>query len=59
MPKSVSTIKVRLPYLYLCLEIVTNLKMKVGVNAFDREFNGIEDFVGGIRIGSMIWRIGV
>ncbi len=38
MPKSVSTIKVRLPYLYLCLEIVTNLKMKVGVNAFDRGF---------------------
>ncbi len=58
MPKSVSTIKVRLPYLYLCLEIVANLKMRVGVNAFDREFNGIKDFVDGIRIGSVIWRIG-
>ncbi len=57
MPKSASTIKVRLPYLYLCLEIVANLKMGVGVNAFDRKFNGIEDFVGGIRIGSVIWRI--
>jgi hypothetical protein len=31
--------------------------MGVGVNAFDRKFNGIEDFVGGIRIGSVIWRI--
>jgi hypothetical protein len=40
------------------LEIVANLKMRVGVNAFDREFNGIEDFVDGIRIGSVIWRIG-
>jgi hypothetical protein len=32
--------------------------MRVGVNAFDREFNGIKDFVDGIRIGSVIWRIG-
>jgi hypothetical protein len=30
------------------LEIVANLKIGVGVNAFDQEFNGIEDFVGGI-----------
>ncbi len=48
MLESVSMIKVRLPYLYLCLEIVANLKMGVRVNAFDREFNGIEDFVDGI-----------
>jgi hypothetical protein len=40
--------EVRLPYLYLCLEIIASLKMGAGVNAFDREFNGIEDFVDGI-----------
>jgi len=57
MPKSASMIKVRFPYLYLCLEIVTSLKMGAGVNTFDQEFNGIEDFVGGIRIGNIIWRI--
>jgi hypothetical protein len=34
--------------MYLCLEIVASLKMQAGVNAFDQEFNGIEDFVGGI-----------
>jgi hypothetical protein len=51
-------IKVRFPYLNLCLEIVTSLNMGAWVNAFDRKFNGIEDFVGGIRIGRVIWRIG-
>jgi hypothetical protein len=40
------------------LENVASLKMGAGVNAFDREFNGIEDFVHGIQIGSVIWRIG-
>ncbi len=40
-------IKVQLPYLYFCLEIVANLKMGVRVNTFDRKFNGIENFVGG------------
>jgi hypothetical protein len=44
MPESASMIKVRFPYLYLCLEIVTSLKMGAGVNTFDQEFNGIEDF---------------
>ncbi len=57
MPKSASTIEVRLPYLYLCLEIIASLKMGAGVNAFDREFNGIDDFDDGIQIGSVIWRI--
>jgi hypothetical protein len=33
--------------------------MGAGVNAFDREFNGIEDFVDGIETGSVIWRIEV
>jgi hypothetical protein len=33
--------------------------MGAGVNAFDREFNGIEDFVDGIQTGSVIWRIEV
>jgi hypothetical protein len=42
-------IKVKLPYLYFCLEIVANLKMGARVNSFYREFNGIEDFVGGKR----------
>jgi hypothetical protein len=31
--------------------------MGAGVNAFDREFNGIDDFDDGIQIGSVIWRI--
>ncbi len=47
MPKSVFMSKVKLPYLYFYLEIVANWKMGARVNAFDREFNGIEDFVGG------------
>jgi hypothetical protein len=42
-------IKVKLPYLYFYLEIVANLKMGARVNAFDRKFNGTEDFVGRIR----------
>ncbi len=58
MPKSASTIEVRLPYPYLCLEIMASLKMGAGVNTFDQEFNGIEDFVDGIQIGIVIWRIG-
>jgi hypothetical protein len=33
VPENASTIKVRLPYLYLCLEIVVILKMGPGVNA--------------------------
>jgi hypothetical protein len=41
--------KVKLPYLYFYLEILANLKMGTRVNAFDRKFNGIEDFVGRIR----------
>ncbi len=49
MPKSVFMIKVKLPYLYFYLEVVANLKMRAKVNAFDQEFNGIEDFVGGRR----------
>ncbi len=57
MLESASMIKVRFPYLNLCLEIVVSLKMGARVNAFDQKFNGIEDFVGGIRIGSMIWKI--
>jgi hypothetical protein len=36
---------------------MASLKMGAGVNTFDQEFNGIEDFVGGIRIRSVIWRI--
>jgi hypothetical protein len=40
------------------LEIIASVKMGAGVNAFDREFNGIADFVDGIQIGSVIWRIG-
>ncbi len=47
VPKSVFMSKVKLPYLYFYLEIVANWKMGARVNAFDREFNGIEDFVGG------------
>jgi hypothetical protein len=42
-------IKVKLPYLYFCLEIVANLKVGGWVNAFDQDFNGIKDFVGGKR----------
>jgi hypothetical protein len=49
VPESASMIKVNLPYLYFCLEIVANLKMEARVNAFDKEFNGIENFVGGKR----------
>ncbi len=49
MPKSVLMIKVKLPYLYFCLGIVANLKIGARVNAFDQEFNGIENFVGGRR----------
>jgi hypothetical protein len=49
VPESASMIKVKLPYLYFCLEIVAKLKMGARVNAFDREFNGIENFVGGKR----------
>jgi hypothetical protein len=40
-------IKVKFPYLYFCLEIVANLEMGARVNAFDGEFTGIENFVGG------------
>jgi hypothetical protein len=49
VPKSASMIKVKLPYLYFCLEIVANLKMGARVKAFAWEFNGIKDFVGGKR----------
>jgi hypothetical protein len=31
--------------------------MGAGVNAFDREFNCIEDFFDGIQRGSVIWGI--
>jgi hypothetical protein len=37
---------------------MASLKMGAGVNTFDQEFNGIEDFVDGIQIGIVIWRIG-
>lgn len=40
-------IKMRLPYLYFCLEIVASFKMGPKANAFDQNLNGIEDFVGG------------
>jgi hypothetical protein len=47
--ESALMIKVKLPYLYFCLELVTNLKMGAWVNTFDHEFNGTKDFVGGKR----------
>jgi len=56
--ESASMIKVRFPYLNLCLENVASLKLGIGVNSFDIEFNGIEDFVGGIRIRNVVWRSG-
>jgi hypothetical protein len=47
VPKHALVIKIRLPYLYFCLEIVTSLNMGAKANAFYQNFNGIENFVGG------------